>query len=479
MQRKFVTNLGLLLLLNLLIKPFWIFGIDRTVQNSLSAEDYGTYFALFNFSMLFNILLDFGVTNFNNRNIAQNSQLLGKYFSGIVVFKILLAVIYFLITFAVGVTVGYDSLRFKMLLFLAINQFLISFIQYLRSNIAGLQLFVLDSFFSVLDKTLMIAICGILIWGNWLAVDFTIMHFVYGQTLAYVVAAIIVFAVVLVKTKRLTFKINKPFLILIIKQTAPFALLVLTMTFYYRLDAVMLDYMLIDGEYQAAIYAKAYRLMDAANQIGVLFAGLLLPMFAFMIKQKQPLNKLVRLSFSLIFIPSVVLALVCWSSSKEIMNLLYNEADEAIKVLPILMFCFVAIASTYIFGTLLTANNNLKELNILAIAGLVINFGLNYLLIPYYEAYGSAVASMITQFFVVALQVIIVKKVFNFSYNFKFILSVITIVGVLAIINFLLKDVELIYKIVVIGVSGIILPFMFKIVTVKNIKNLLMKRSMS
>ena len=31
MQRKFLTNLILLLFLNLLIKPFWILGIDRAV----------------------------------------------------------------------------------------------------------------------------------------------------------------------------------------------------------------------------------------------------------------------------------------------------------------------------------------------------------------------------------------------------------------------------------------------------------------
>ena len=72
MQRKFITNLALLLFLNFLIKPFWLFGIDRTVQNSVLAEDYGIYFTLFNFSMLFNILLDVGITNFNNKNIAQH-----------------------------------------------------------------------------------------------------------------------------------------------------------------------------------------------------------------------------------------------------------------------------------------------------------------------------------------------------------------------------------------------------------------------
>ena len=68
MQKKFVTNLGFLLLLNLLIKPFWLLGIDRAVQNTVGAESYGLYAALFNVSFLFNILLDVGITNYNNRN---------------------------------------------------------------------------------------------------------------------------------------------------------------------------------------------------------------------------------------------------------------------------------------------------------------------------------------------------------------------------------------------------------------------------
>ena len=95
MQRKFLTNLLLLLLLNFLIKPLWIFGIDLRVQNVVGAQDYGFYFAILNASFLFNILLDFGITKFNNKNIAQNTQLLNKHFSGIVILKLMLAVVHF------------------------------------------------------------------------------------------------------------------------------------------------------------------------------------------------------------------------------------------------------------------------------------------------------------------------------------------------------------------------------------------------
>ena len=84
MKRKFITNLALVIFLNLLVKPFWIFGIDRTVQNVVGADGYGFYFSLFSFSLLLNILLDAGITNFNNRSIARNPGRLSEFFSNIV-----------------------------------------------------------------------------------------------------------------------------------------------------------------------------------------------------------------------------------------------------------------------------------------------------------------------------------------------------------------------------------------------------------
>ncbi len=64
MKRKFVTNLALLLFLNLLVKPVYAFGIDVGVQNAVGARAYGNYFILLNFSLIFQILLDLGIENF-------------------------------------------------------------------------------------------------------------------------------------------------------------------------------------------------------------------------------------------------------------------------------------------------------------------------------------------------------------------------------------------------------------------------------
>ena len=39
MKKRFITNLALLILLNLLIKPFWFFGVEVGVQNRVGEED--------------------------------------------------------------------------------------------------------------------------------------------------------------------------------------------------------------------------------------------------------------------------------------------------------------------------------------------------------------------------------------------------------------------------------------------------------
>jgi len=231
MQRKFITNLGLLLLLNLLIKPFWVFGIDRTVQNVVGSEEFGFYFAIFNFGFLFNILLDLGITNFNNRNIAQNKQLLAKHFSGIISLKLLLGILYFVVTLGLAFIWGYRGKQLSLLALVGFNQFLLQFLLYLRSNISGMLMFRTESLMSVLDRSLMIIIMSVLLWGGITNQLFKIEWFVYGQTLAYTIAVLIAYSIVAIKSKSIRINWNFPFFYMILRKSAPFALLTLLMTF--------------------------------------------------------------------------------------------------------------------------------------------------------------------------------------------------------------------------------------------------------
>ena len=418
MQKKFVTNLAFLLFLNLLIKPFWILGIDRAVQNTVGAVSYGTYAALFNFSFLFNILLDLGITNYNNRNIARHSQLLQKHVSGIIALRMLLSILFFIISFIAGWLIGYSFSQLSMLVILLVNQALISFILYLRSNIAGLHLFKTDSLISVLDRLIMISLCAILLWGNITNIPFKIEWFIGSQTVAYLITATVTFLIVRSKAKLNKLCWNPPFYLVILKQSLPFAVLILLMTFYNRIDSVMLERLLPDGAEQAGIYAQAYRLLDAANMIAFLFSGLLLPMFSHMIKHKQNMEDLVQLATSLIAVPAIIVISFSVFFSNELMGLLYHDhVNESAQVFAIIMSCFLAISSVYIFGTLLTANGNLKQLNTIACLGMIMNICLNLYLIPRYKALGAALAGLITQYILAAAQILLAHRIFHFRYK--------------------------------------------------------------
>ena len=281
MQRKFLVNLALSLFLNILVKPFWIFGIDRTVQNTVGLADYGFYLNIFNFAFLFNILLDAGITNFNNRNIAQHSHLLNKHFSSILILKFLLTILYVAVTFSIALIIGYRGAELKMLAWVGFNQFLLSFILYLRSNISGMLMFITDSMISVLDRLLMILICSVLLWGDLTGGAFRIEWFVYAQTAAYLATAAVAFIIVMRKAKFSRLKWNRNFFLVILRKSMPFAVLFLLMAVYNRVDTVYLERM-IDGEEgdrQVGIYAHGFRLLDAVNQFAWLTAVVFFPLY--------------------------------------------------------------------------------------------------------------------------------------------------------------------------------------------------------
>jgi len=483
MQKKFLTNLGLILFLNLMVKPFWVLGIDRSVQNAVGAEDFGFYFSILNFSFLFNILLDFGITNFNNRNIAQNSQLLNKHFSSILILKIILLFIYVIVTFLVGFFIDYDTEKFKMLGWVAFNQFLLSFVLYLRSNISGLLMFKTESVLSVLDRLLMILFCSILLWGNVTDSEFKIEWFVYTQTAAYLLTALTALTIVINKAafKRLNW--NRPFLVMILKKSFPFALLILLMAQYNRIDTVFLERLLPGntGEQQSGVYAQGFRLLDAANMIAFLFAVLLLPLFSRMIKLKQSVEELVKLSFSLLFTVSIIAAIGSFFFNHEIMSWLYpihpdettmeysGRIEQSAIVYGLLMFGFVAVSSVYVFGTLLTANGSLKTLNIIAGTGVVISIVLNVMLIPKFQAIGSAYASLTAQFVTALLQAIAVLIIFKFRKNYKFITVLLLFVGGVILITWFSKQLPFDWRInfVVMLFASVVLSVSLRLLSVK------------
>ena len=443
MQKKLFSNLAFVLLVNAFIKPLWIFGIDRSFQNIVGSEEYGTYFSLFSLSVVASFLLDLGITNFNNRNIAQHAFLLPKYLHHLFSIKTILSFTYLLLLMGIGLLLAYNGRELKLLLWLGVNQVLNSTILYFRSNISALQRFKLDSFFSVLDKSLMILFVGFVLFFLSRS-KLNVERFIALQTIAYVIVFIAIgFLNYRITRQRIKFFFRANFAYNILRKSYPYALLALLVGLYLRSDSIMIERLLDNGKEQAGIYAQSFRIVDALAIIGYLIAGILLPLMSKQIKNKEDVQHTLVSTAKWFISFAFLVAVNGVFFSNNIIHALYDDGSFYSSIIFSILICtFVPVACYYTFSTFLTANGNIYLLNKISAFGLLLNIALNYYFILHYEAIGAAISSLLTQLLTTVLQIFVRKKL-SLSFNFRYLLRVIAFVLIIFLIFYLEKKLTL------------------------------------
>ena len=471
MQRIFFSNLMLMVLLNLLIKPIALFGIDATVQNRVGPENYGLYFSLLNLSVLFNILLDFGINNYTTKNLAQNPEEVKKYFGRVFTFRLVLFSLYSLFTFALALFLGYTGRPLFLLSFLILNQLLVLTIAYFRSHFAGFHFFKTDAFISILDRGLLILIGGVLLFSPWAPENFKIEWFIWVQTFCFATTLVVGFVLLIKHLKRPYFSWDPSFSIDLIKKSWPYALLIVLMLLSYRIDGVMLERIHVNGAYESGVYAQGFRLLDALYMFGMIFAGLLFPLFSKQLKESIPaVLELVRNSANLLLSGVIIIIFITCFNSPYILGLIYTDFSEAVAPFRFLMIGFFPISMNFIFGTLLTANGNLKALNLISLGGVIANVCINILLIPTHGALGAAIATCCTQVITALIQYI--YCVINFQIPVKTMGAIKFGVLILSLylISHLLKGSDLLIPAQLF--LGLFLTFSMSLIDLKSMKKL-------
>jgi O-antigen/teichoic acid export membrane protein len=426
MSREFLINLIFLLIINAVIKPLYIFGIDRTVQNVVG-HDYGIYFSLLSFTYLFQIINDFGLQNYNARNVSMHPRLLYRFLPGIVRLKILLAIVYVVFVFGFAWIMGYKGNYWILLAWLVVIQVFTSFLLYLRSNIAGLGYYRVDSILSVVDKLLVILICGTLLVVPAYAEKFQIEWFLMAQVASLIISICFASLFIYIKMPAIGFRSNLKTMHIILKESYPFALVYILMMIYTRIDAVMLERILPDGVSEAYTYATAYRLLDAANMLSYLFVGLLLPMFSRMLGKKEAIEPLFQTSIKILSITTACVTLPLLFFSTPIMEVLYVDGNAySGGILRLLFIGHIFISFGHIMGALLIAEGSVRELNKIFLGGIFVNLLLNFLLIPEWKAEGAAISTLVTECVIVVGMVWLVLKKFPFLWPPKLFLKILS-----------------------------------------------------
>lgn len=423
MNFRLIINIILLLGLNLLIKPFWILGIDVEVQNKLGNNVYGSYQALLSLSLIFAILLDLGIQTYNSRTVASSPKTFQSLFPNMIIAKLFFAILYVILISAIAYFLNYRGEHLYLLLLLGVLQIAVSFLIFIRSNIAALQRFNLDSIFTVLDKVVAIILCAYFLYIAPNAIDFKIHHFALFQVIGYATSLIIgwIITLRLYKFKWKGFQLNK--VLIVIRKGIPYALLVFFMGIYGRVDILLIDVLQETGSEESGIYAASFRLLDLSNNmVGVLMASILMPLFVRKLAMKESLKEVLQLVSYIMLAVSLLIAIWVQFYGDFIIHFLYDHAnDYTVRVLKILIWVFPITSLSYIYSTLLTADGKLKFLIGTAFVSGFLSLVLNSYFIPKYGAFASSIISIITHGVFVFWVINKVKKVYAFKMPWRFL----------------------------------------------------------
>src|SRR5205085_3999780 len=165
--------------------------------------------------------------------------------------KFLFALVYVLITVAVAFLSGVK--RWDILTGVMVIQFLTFLFVFFRSVVTANQWFTTDSWLSVLDKTLMIAACSVLIFLPSFLGPITIQKFLVAQIASSSIAIISCIIILLARG----IVIRKPNLKLfnrgILLSALPFAITVFLMSIHVRLDGFLLERIHRNGPHESGI----------------------------------------------------------------------------------------------------------------------------------------------------------------------------------------------------------------------------------
>ncbi|RYY63323.1 MAG: polysaccharide biosynthesis protein [Chitinophagaceae bacterium] len=388
--KQFLRGLSWLVALNLLIKPLWVFGIDRKVQNEVGHETFGTWFALLNLSIILAIIADAGLTNLMNRELAMGRRLSVR---SLLRLKAGLSLVYaVLFTFICWL---WHVRRWDLVLLATLVQLLSSYLVFFRNIITGYQQFRTDAWLSVTDKGLMLLVCAPLLYGS-VAGGITLHRFLWIQCASTALALL----VAIVQARR--FHESTPSThsgAALIRQSAPFILLILLMGIHTRLDAFLLERLHPFGPLQAGIYAAAYRLLDAGNTVGYMTAAFLVP-FAARHLADTPLidSTTLRLRHGLLLAACGFVALCC-AFAPQIVAVLYHTNDAyTARVLAACVAVLPAYYGIHIYGSLLTAAGRFRYFNGAVLGSVLLNTALNLWLIPRLGALGCCYAALASQY---------------------------------------------------------------------------------
>jgi O-antigen/teichoic acid export membrane protein len=364
-------------------------------------------------------LSDFGINDFITQNHSTSKEEQRNLFSNAFSFKLILLIVYPVFMMMVGWVLGYTRQDIYLLGILSFIQSLLQFISFFRANFQASQFFGVDSFASIADKIILIAVILILM-KNKLSLE----GFIYGRLIAITIAFFILYMVLLKFYGWIRPDFHPGWIKKIITYSWPFALIHMMYAINEKVDQVMIERMV--GAEEAGLYAGAYRWLDAFMMYIWIIMPIFFAKFAFHKGDRLENEKIFQSGQIIVALPLIFVACFGFFYGDKLFFQFTNSSTEQLNIMTItlkILFASMLLHSFFsIYSTLMNSTGYVKTMSIVIVSSIVINVVLNLIFIPSYGAQAAALATVASTLFVSlsAFTLVMVKKSITVPFELLF-----------------------------------------------------------
>ncbi|MCG3121279.1 MAG: hypothetical protein ALAOOOJD_04316 [bacterium] len=417
--RRLFRNTSVLIIANAL-QPILSFYLIVTISRVLQVDGLGAYSTVFNYQAIFQIFAGFGLKNLLTRNVAQQHDSLWRYLwrGSLIVLPFALLSMFGLI--ALTAVLDYSPLVFWATVVVSLSLLAAALADVCEGVLAGIERLHIVGYSAVLENVLRVIVSlfflfkgdGLLaLVGVFVVSKFIKAAFYYWYIHRYVSP----FPGKILRTETGIWRSLRQ----LIGQARVFALTMMCVTIYWKIDVSLLSKMA--GLEAVGIYSAAYRFLMIMLVVVDSFVNSLFPIISnyyhttgaaggnFDFACKKGLQLL------LVMILPVVLCLSLLAP--QIIELIYGaKYAAAAPVLQILIWVVAPYAVSQIFAYALVASNNQRYDLFVNAVSMLTNVILNWFLIGRWGYLGAAWAAVMAILVYVALQVpFVFRQVLKFE----------------------------------------------------------------
>jgi O-antigen/teichoic acid export membrane protein len=371
------------------------------LPSRLGPVNYGKFYLGQAIVTMFSLLIDFGGHFSIPKACSRNRENIGHIIVDSLGIRALLWLISFTAVNVYGYFAGYDSTTRMIIFIFSIGMTWSGIRGVLLCCFQGFEIMKFPSY-GTIAESVFISLAGILALVSGVGpVGFTVITVV--GTLLNLLVCMKYSYMLTTSFPKIRWKASLDLL----KDGFPYFLNTIFTVIYFRIDTIMLS--LMAPKAVLGWYGASYRFFDSLMFVPSIFTISIFPALSRIWGEKKvPIGRTVQKSLDFMLILGIPIGIGVFAFSREIIRLFYglNGYFPSVVLLKIFSIGMILVYVDNMLGTALLASDKQKQLSVTAFCAIVVNVGLNYILIPYAQSnfgnggIGSAITTIATEFFI-------------------------------------------------------------------------------